>query len=107
MSDPGDDSLLDLGAQCERTALSWQRTGFSAVALGALLVHHDPGRQLPGLLLLAAGALSAGVIAPVRYRRILRAVQAQRSPAEPRVVLLFTALMGIVTVTAQLAVVFG
>lgn len=51
MSDPSsaaaDDSLLDIGAQSERTVLSSQRTGLSAVAVGALLVHHHPELHLP------------------------------------------------------------
>lgn len=100
-------ALFDLGAQSERTALAWQRTGLSAVAVGALLLHTHAGQQLPGVVLLAVGALSAAVLAPTRYRGILRAVRARRSPARPRVVLLLSLLMGIVEVTAGLAIFLG
>lgn len=101
------DALFDLGAQSERTALAWQRTGLSAVAVGALLLHTHPGHQLPGLLLLIVGALSAAVLAPARYRGILRAVRIRRSPVQPRVIVLLSILMGVVEVTAGLAVFLG
>lgn len=111
MSDPdrtaGGDALLDLGAQSERTALAWQRTGLTAIAVGALFVHHHPQLLSSGLLLVTVGALSAGVMAPLRYRQILRAVQAQCSPAEPRTVLLFTVLMGVIGITTELVAVLS
>lgn len=115
MSEPQDrstpDGLFDAGAQAERTALAWQRTGLSAIAVGALLVHTHPERYalslLPGVLLMMSGTLSAAVFAPLRYRRIVRAVRARHSPAEPRTILLFCVLVSLVVVTAGLSVFLG
>lgn len=80
----GPDALHDPGAQSERTALAWQRTGLSAAAVGLLAVHAHPAGHLlppwPGLFLLAAGGVLAAVVAPVRYRHIERVVRAGGGP---------------------------
>ena len=56
-----DRHLLDAGAQAERTALAWQRTGIGAVAVGALLVHGHVNQHVlplwPGLLLATVAGL--------------------------------------------------
>ena len=78
------DAVWDRGAQAERTALAWQRTGLSAAAVGLLLVHtHPPGHVLPpwpGLLLLVVGGAVAAVVAPIRYRHIERCVRSGGGP---------------------------
>lgn len=78
--------LLDAGAQAERTALAWRRTGLGLVAVGAVLLHIG-GDEPSGLPLLAVGAadLTAGaalavLVAPLRYRRTTTAVAAERTP---------------------------
>ncbi len=105
------DRLTDVGAQAERTALSWQRTGLSAVAVGAVLVHaHPPTSPLPpwpGLLLIAAGAFAAGVLAPLRYRRVLRDVRSGRTPASAATVLGLTVAVAIVLAGSGAAIVLG
>jgi uncharacterized membrane protein YidH (DUF202 family) len=77
-------SLLDVGAQAERTALAWQRTGFSTMAIGALLVHGHVEEHLlplwPGLLLMILAGLVVLVFGPRRYRRVLRMVDSDRTP---------------------------
>ena len=73
------DRLSDSGAQAERTALAWQRTGLTASAVGALLVHADPVSPWPGVVMLATGTVVAAVVAPRRYVRTLRAVRAGAS----------------------------
>ena len=78
-----DFELMDVGAQAERTALAWQRTGIGAMAVGALLVRWDINAHLPvwpGILLTAAAALAVLIVLPVRYRRVLRTVQAGHTP---------------------------
>lgn len=77
--------LFDPGAQAERTALAWRRTGLGLVGVGALLLHS--GGDGPAVLSLgvgaadvATGAVLAGVVAPARYRRTLADVTAGRTP---------------------------
>lgn len=78
-------ALFDPGAQAERTALSWRRTGLGLVGVGALLLRS--GGDGPAVLSLAVGAADvatgavlAAVVAPSRYRRTLAAVTAGRTP---------------------------
>ncbi|WP_300007512.1 DUF202 domain-containing protein [Pseudonocardia sp.] len=97
----------DRGAQSERTALAWQRTGLSAAAVGLLAVHaHPAGHPVPpwpGLLLLATGGMLAAVVAPIRYLHVERATRAGNGPlssaAVPGVALLvLTTVVGIAAV---------
>lgn len=81
--------LLDPGAQAERTALAWQRTGLALVGLGAVLLHVDGSGSsglslVVGLLDVAAGAVLGGVVAPLRYRRMLVSVGQASSPLARR-----------------------
>ncbi len=59
---------VEHGAQAERTALSWQRTGLAAVAVGALAARTTA--PVAGVVLVLDGVLAAGVVAPIRYARI-------------------------------------
>lgn len=82
-------SLFDVGAQAERTALAWQRTGLGLLAVGALLLHEAGGglRALAvvvGLADVATGAVLSVVIARLRYRRTLASVTAGRTPVARR-----------------------
>lgn len=87
--------LLEGGAQAERTALAWQRTGFALLGAGAVLLHvgGEAGLLLPvvGLLDLVAGAGVGALVAPLRYRRTLDAVAGARSPVAHRSPLAVTA----------------
>lgn len=84
------DQLLDMGAQAERTALAWQRTGLSATAVGVLLEQTYPASHplppWPGILLMATGAVVAAVVAPLHYVRVLRAVRAGATPVSSGIV---------------------
>jgi uncharacterized membrane protein YidH (DUF202 family) len=77
------DPLHDQGAQAERTALAWRRTGLTALALGALLLHGFPSAPAYGAVVIIFGAISAMIIARVRYSYILRALREERTPAAP------------------------
>ncbi|TPG31862.1 DUF202 domain-containing protein [Mycolicibacterium hodleri] len=76
--------LIDVGAQAERTALAWQRTGIGAMAVGVLLLrgqlHHNLLSPWPGLLLAVSAVIGVLVCVPQRYRRVLRNVRAGRTP---------------------------
>lgn len=93
---------MDAGAQAERTTLAWQRTGFGAMAIGALLVHgHLNAHWLPpwpGLLLMAVGSLAVLVLVPLRYRRVLRLVRAGNNPLSRAMVPGATVLVVVVIV---------
>lgn len=83
------DLLLDPGAQAERTALAWQRTGLALVGVGAVLLHvgdTGPSRLslAGGLLDIAAGVVLGAVVAPLRYRRALISVEKASSPLARR-----------------------
>lgn len=78
--------ILDIGAQAERTALSWERTGFGLVAVGALMLHDVHQRASPvqiafGIGIAVVGAVISAVIGPRRYRRIIADVRGHRSPS--------------------------
>ncbi|GAA2544477.1 DUF202 domain-containing protein [Pseudonocardia hydrocarbonoxydans] len=105
----GPAAVHDPGAQAERTALAWQRTGLSAAAVGLLVVHaHPAGHPVPpwpGLVLLVAGAAVAAVLAPVRYRHIERVVRAGGAPLSRATVpgtalLVAVAVLGVAAVLA-------
>lgn len=105
----GPDVVWDRGAQAERTALAWQRTGLSAAAVGLLLVHvHPVGHVLPpwpGLLLVALDGALAAAVAPVGYPHIERTVRSGRGPLCTRTVpgtalLVLTSVVGVAAVLA-------
>ncbi len=96
------DRLWDQGAQAERTALAWQRTGLSAAVVGALLTQLAPGGHelspWPGLLVMAFGAAAAVLVAPLRYSTVLRAARSGRNPLSTRATSAAAALVLVVTV---------
>lgn len=81
-----DDAPLDATTAAERTSLAWQRTGLAIIVTGALLVHALAGggvlRVIPGVVLVATGVVVAAFVGPLRYRAILRKVEADQSPRE-------------------------
>lgn len=97
------DPLVDAGAQAERTALAWQRTGLTGIAVGALLVHAGP-TPWAGALVLATGVAVAAAVAPLRYAAILRALGDDRTPVSRRLVpvaaAMSTAVAGLALLTA-------
>lgn len=105
------DELSDTGAPAERTALAWQRTGLSAMAVGVLLVHTHPAAgpltPWPGFVMMAAGGLLGAVVAPLRYLRILRAVRGGATPLARRVVPGMVLVILVVVAGTALSLVVG
>ena len=69
-------------AALERTALAWERTGFSLAGLGALLLKVTPAWSVgtaAGLLLVAASVGLVCVLGPLGYRRARSRVVAAAS----------------------------
>jgi uncharacterized membrane protein YidH (DUF202 family) len=81
--DPQPSELMDVGAQAERTALAWQRTGIGTMAAGGLAVRWSVTEQFPlwpGVLLVLFGAFASLVLVRRRYRRVVKTVRAGQSP---------------------------
>lgn len=97
-----DTPLLDVGAQAERTALAWQRTGIGAMAVGALLMRGHVHQHLlplwPGLLLALVAGFAVLVLVPQRYRRVLHAVESERTPLSRGMVQGATLVLVLVTI---------
>ncbi len=97
-----DDQLMDAGAQAERTSLAWQRTGFGAMAIGALLVRGYLNQHWlppwPGLLLMAGAGLAVLILVPQRYRRVVALVRAGKNPVSRAMVPGATVLVVVVIV---------
>ena len=75
--------MFDIGAQAERTALSWQRTGIGVIVAGALVLRWcvTVGYPLwPGIALAASGSVISLFIVRHRYRRVVRTVTAGQTP---------------------------
>ena len=73
--------LFDIGAQAERTALSWQRTGIGVIAIGALLLRWCVTESYPlwpGIALAASGSGISLFIVRHRYRRVLAPLRRAR-----------------------------
>lgn len=101
-----DDELMDVGAQAERTGLAWQRTMFSMIAVGALLLHAHINERLwpmwPGALLMTLAGGTALVVVPLHYRWILRTVRSGHSPVS-RTTISVTTLALVVTIVGVCA----
>ncbi|GAB91737.1 DUF202 domain-containing protein [Gordonia rhizosphera] len=75
--------LIDVGAQAERTAMAWQRTGIGVMAVGALVVRWSVTEHFsvwPGIVLAVLGGFATLVLVPRRYRRVLMTVRAGHTP---------------------------
>jgi uncharacterized membrane protein YidH (DUF202 family) len=71
------------GLATERTALSWQRTSFSMIAVSALVVRWSMVQHLPAwpwIVLTALVALGSLVLVGRRYRRMCNSVRAGQTP---------------------------
>ena len=97
-----DARLMDAGAQAERTALGWQRTGIGTMAIGALLVRWHVSQHVlplwPGVLLIAIAGLGVLVLVPQRYRRVLRTIRAGDTPLSRGMVPGMTLLLVLVNI---------
>jgi uncharacterized membrane protein YidH (DUF202 family) len=97
-----DPELMDVGAQAERTALAWQRTGIGAIAVGALLMREHLHQHLlpswPGFLLVVVAGIGVVVLVPQRYRRVLGNVRAGHTPLSRMMVPGATLVLVLVTI---------
>ncbi len=96
------------GVPGERTALAWQRTGWTACAAGALVLHAAPAGPgaVAGGVLLAAGVLCVVVMAPTRLRSVAAALADERPVAAPGVTTVVTATVVLVGVLAAGALLY-
>jgi uncharacterized membrane protein YidH (DUF202 family) len=91
-----DGQLMDVGAQAERTALAWQRTGIGAMAVAGLLVRWDMTEHFPiwpDIALTVVGGVAVLFLVSARYRRMLQAMRAGRTPLARGMVPAATVLM--------------
>lgn len=97
-----DHELLDVGAQAERTALAWQRTGIGAIAVGALMMREHLHQHLlppwPGLLLTVVAGITVVVLVPQRYGRVVRDARAGHTPLSRTMVPGATLVLVLVTI---------
>jgi putative membrane protein len=102
-------SARPVETQPERTGLAWQRTGLGVLAVAALISHgafvgRDPLLLVAGGAVALLGLLLLGAVAPVRYRRVLRALAGGTSPAAPALAALATGIVAAAAVAAGAAV---
>jgi putative membrane protein len=77
----GERPVPGVETQPERTALAWQRTGFGVLGIGGLLAHAALRAGGIALVVLACavallGLAVLGTLAPRRYRRVRRSIDA-------------------------------
>ncbi len=103
--DADDDELFSTVAAAERTALAWERSGFSVAAIGALLFH--AGEKADSRFEILAGGLTLllalaviGVLAPLRYRSVVRALQRGDTPVVVAPLVGLVAMIGMLCVVA-------
>lgn len=78
---PDDGPLPGLAA--ERTALAWQRSSLSMIAVGALVVRWSMVQHLPswpGIVLTSVVAVGSLVAVSKRYQQVRDSVRAGRTP---------------------------
>jgi len=103
--DADDDELFSTLAAAERTALAWERSGFSIAAIGALLFHAGEAANsrfeiLAGGSTLLLALAVVGVLAPLRYRFVVRALKRGENPVVVAPLVGLVALIGIFCVVA-------
>jgi putative membrane protein len=96
--------------QPERTALSWQRTGFGALAVAGLLAHSAMRSGSPALLVAGCVAALCGLgtlagLARVRYRQVRRSVATSTAVSAPGMVAAVTAVAVVTAAAAAVGVV--
>lgn len=93
----------------ERTALAWQRTGWTALGAGALVLHAAPSWPglVAGVLLLVSGVLCTALVAPARLRGLAAAGSAGHGVAVPGLVTVATVVLLLVGALAVAAVLVG
>ena len=103
----GDRRLFDIGAQAERTAMAWQRTGIGVMAAGALVVRWSVAEDftvLPGIALTVFGGFLSLYIVRQRYRRVLTTVEAGQTPLSRYLIPGTTVFLLVVVVATAIAV---
>lgn len=90
--------------QPERTALSWQRTGFGALAVAGLLAHSSMRSGSAALVIAACVAAAGGLVvlgglARARYRQVRRSVATSTAVSAPGMAVAVTAV-AVLTATA-------
>lgn len=99
--------LFDVGAQAERTAMAWQRTGIGVMAAGALVVRWSIAEDFtvwPGLVLTVFGGFLSLYITRQRYRRILTTVEAGQTPLSRYLVPATAVFLLVIVVAIAIAV---
>ncbi len=103
-----DRELFDVGAQAERTALSWQRTGIGVIVIGALVLRWCVTVNYPlwpGIALAAAGSVISLFLVRHRYRRVLHTVTAGQSPTSRYLIPGVALFMVLVVVALTIAII--
>jgi uncharacterized membrane protein YidH (DUF202 family) len=90
----------------ERTALAWQRTGWTAIGAGAVVLHAAPSWPgiVAGVMLLVSGVLCSAVVAPSRMRVLAGSDADGRGVAAPAAVAGVSAVVLVVGVLAVVTV---
>jgi uncharacterized membrane protein YidH (DUF202 family) len=84
------------GAQAERTALAWQRTGIGLVLIGLLITRWSVTEAFPawpGIVVAGLGGLAGLILVRRRYHRVLHTVSTGQTPLSRYLVPSTTALM--------------
>jgi uncharacterized membrane protein YidH (DUF202 family) len=89
------------GAARERTGLAWQRSAFSYVALGGLVLGIAAHRDAPGLLAVSVGLMA---VAGAVWRHGRRAYESADVTSHPRVLAIMCALTALSAVAAAVVV---
>lgn len=104
MSDP----LWDIGAQNERTRLSWQRTALSGLACSLLVARLLATVSIPVAVLIGAAAVlstaALAILSSQRYADNQAALHARRPTADGRAPLIVTTLMALTAVASLMYV---
>lgn len=107
MTDRERAELFDVGAQAERTAMAWQRTGIGVMAAGALVVRWSVAEDFtvwPGVLLTVFGGFLSLYIVRQRYRRVLTTVESGQTPLSRYLIPATSAFLVVVVVATAIAV---